>query len=197
MAKPLVAEADGNRTRLSRVAAHTGFEDSNSSANVGIDSKAAGQGMIPPNIGENLTLLNNGSNGDSVPATVPGSELVRPTRQQLNLEPLPCQQNPGNRGASLDIHEESDKVIKRHPTPLLTCDDACASSTNAITKRCGPSPPSSQVSRLVGPVRGISRLVPGVSTPAALAVGVVGSVRALRGPDGVDATSTRPARSLA
>jgi hypothetical protein len=26
-AKPLVAEADGNRTRLSRVAAHTGFED--------------------------------------------------------------------------------------------------------------------------------------------------------------------------
>jgi hypothetical protein len=25
--KPLVAEADGNRTRLSRVAAHTGFED--------------------------------------------------------------------------------------------------------------------------------------------------------------------------
>jgi hypothetical protein len=26
-AKPLVAEADGNRTRLSRDAAHTGFED--------------------------------------------------------------------------------------------------------------------------------------------------------------------------
>src|SRR5215207_1245055 len=32
-------------------------------------------------------------------------------------------------------------------------------STNAITKRCGPSPPSSQVSRLVGALREISRLV--------------------------------------
>jgi hypothetical protein len=32
--------------------------------------------MVPPNIGENLTLLNNGSNGDSVPATVPELELV-------------------------------------------------------------------------------------------------------------------------
>jgi hypothetical protein len=60
-------------TRLSRAAAHTGFEDSNSFANVGIDSKAAGQRVILSNIGENLTLLNNGSNGDSVPATVPGS----------------------------------------------------------------------------------------------------------------------------
>jgi hypothetical protein len=27
--------------------------------------------MTPPNIGENLALLNNGGNGDSVPATVP------------------------------------------------------------------------------------------------------------------------------
>jgi hypothetical protein len=51
--------------------AYTGFEDSNSSANVGIDSKATGQGMTPPNIGENLALLNNASNGDSVPAAVP------------------------------------------------------------------------------------------------------------------------------
>jgi hypothetical protein len=33
--------------------------------------------MILSNISENLTLLNNGSNGDSVPATVPGSKLVR------------------------------------------------------------------------------------------------------------------------
>ena len=49
----------------------TGFEDSNSSANVGIDSKAAGQGMILSNIGEILALLNNGSNADSVPATAP------------------------------------------------------------------------------------------------------------------------------
>jgi hypothetical protein len=50
---------------------HTGFEDSNSSANVGIDSKAAAQGIVVCNMGENLVLLNNGSNGDSVPATVP------------------------------------------------------------------------------------------------------------------------------
>jgi hypothetical protein len=56
--------------RLSKDA-RTGFEDCNSSANVGIDSKAAGQGMVPFYVGENLTLLNNGSNGDSVPATVP------------------------------------------------------------------------------------------------------------------------------
>ena len=53
---------------------------------------------------------------------------------------------------------ESDKVIKRHPTPLLTCDDACAPSTKAITKGCGLSPQSSQVSRLIGAVREISRL---------------------------------------
>jgi hypothetical protein len=39
--------------------------------NVVKGSKAAGQGMISPNIGENLALLNNGGNGDSVPATVP------------------------------------------------------------------------------------------------------------------------------
>jgi hypothetical protein len=64
----------GNRTRLSRVAAHTDFEDMNSSANVGIDSKAAGHGTILASIDENLTLLNNGSNGDSVPATVPTAE---------------------------------------------------------------------------------------------------------------------------
>jgi hypothetical protein len=61
------------RTRESaRPAAHlTGFEDSNSPTNVVKGSKAAGQGMISPNIGENLALLNNGGNGDSVPATVP------------------------------------------------------------------------------------------------------------------------------
>ena len=57
-------------------AAHlTGFEDSNSSANVGIDSKAAGQGMILSNIGEILALL---SNGDSVPAAVPSGESCLP-----------------------------------------------------------------------------------------------------------------------
>ena len=57
------------------VAAHTDFEDSKSSANIGIDSKATGQRLILCNIGDNLALFNNGSNGDSVPATVPGSEL--------------------------------------------------------------------------------------------------------------------------
>jgi hypothetical protein len=74
-----VSRAQPARLRL------TGFEDSNSSANVGIDSKAAAQGMILSNIGENTALLNNGSNGDSVPATVPGSELVRLTCQRLKL----------------------------------------------------------------------------------------------------------------
>jgi hypothetical protein len=32
--------------------------------------------MVLSNIDEHPALLNNGSNGDSVPATVPGSELV-------------------------------------------------------------------------------------------------------------------------
>jgi hypothetical protein len=50
------------------------FEDSNSSANVDIDSKAAGQRTILANIDENLTLLNNGSNADFVPATVPTAD---------------------------------------------------------------------------------------------------------------------------
>jgi hypothetical protein len=73
-----------------QAAAHlTGFEDANSSANVGIDSKAAGQRVILASIGENLTLLNNGGNGDSVPATVPGPELVRLTREWLHLRPHP------------------------------------------------------------------------------------------------------------
>jgi hypothetical protein len=58
---------------------------------VGIDSKAAGQRMILPNIGKNLSLDNNGSNGDSVPATVPGSELVGLTCQRLNLGRHPHQ----------------------------------------------------------------------------------------------------------
>jgi hypothetical protein len=56
--------------------------------------------MLLSSIGENLALLNNGGNGDSVPATVPGSELVRLMRQQLNLEPLPCRQTAGNRCAT-------------------------------------------------------------------------------------------------
>jgi hypothetical protein len=54
------------------VAAHfTGFEDFNSSANIGIDSKAAGQPVSWGNSSENLALLDNGNNGESVPATVP------------------------------------------------------------------------------------------------------------------------------
>jgi hypothetical protein len=68
------AEADGNRTRLSRATAHTGFEDLNSSANVSSGRNAAGQGMSRPKIIENLAVLSNGSNGDSVPVTVPAAE---------------------------------------------------------------------------------------------------------------------------
>jgi hypothetical protein len=50
----------------------TGFEDSNSSANVDIGSIAAGHGIVLSTMGDNPALLNNGSNGDSVPA-VPGT----------------------------------------------------------------------------------------------------------------------------
>jgi hypothetical protein len=81
-----MAEADGNRTRLSRVAAHTGFEDLNSSANVGNGSKVTGQEVIVPNIVENLTQLRNVSNGDSVPATVPASEPHASTRLLIKAQ---------------------------------------------------------------------------------------------------------------
>jgi hypothetical protein len=90
----------GGKSNPPRAAQLTGFEDSNSSENVGIDSKATGQGMNQSNIGENLALLNNGSNGDSVPATVPGSEPVWLRRQRLNLGPHPYQLNAGNRCAN-------------------------------------------------------------------------------------------------
>jgi hypothetical protein len=83
----------------------TGFEDSNSSTNLGIDSNAASQRTILSNIDENLALLNNGSNGDPVPATVPESELVPLTRQRVNIGIVlivigrspPC--NPAFRGS--------------------------------------------------------------------------------------------------
>jgi len=52
---------------------HTGFEDSNSCVNVGSGSKATGQAAILTSIGENLALLNDGSNDESVLATVPAS----------------------------------------------------------------------------------------------------------------------------
>jgi hypothetical protein len=52
----------------------TGFEDSNSSANVGINSKAAGHSAYLFGNNNNLVLLNIGGNGHSVPATVPDSE---------------------------------------------------------------------------------------------------------------------------
>jgi hypothetical protein len=39
------------------------LEDSNSSANVGVASKTAGQKMVLSTIDENLALFNNGSNG--------------------------------------------------------------------------------------------------------------------------------------
>src|SRR5829696_5792957 len=53
-------------------------------------------------------------------------------------------------------------------------------STNAITTSCGPSPPSSQASRLVGAVREISRLdsrrLPGSFAQLCAIVSVVGAV---------------------
>ena len=55
-------------------AAHvTAFEDSNCYANAGICNKVTAKGIGLPNINENLALLNNVSNGHSVPATVPAS----------------------------------------------------------------------------------------------------------------------------
>jgi hypothetical protein len=54
------------------LAAHlTGFEDLNSSANIDSSRKRAGQPMSWCNSIENLALLDNDNNGDSVPATVP------------------------------------------------------------------------------------------------------------------------------
>jgi hypothetical protein len=55
--------------------------------------------MSLSNIGDTVALLNNGSNSDSVPATVPGSELVRQTRQRLNLGSHP-QQSGAHRNAT-------------------------------------------------------------------------------------------------
>jgi hypothetical protein len=52
-----------------------------------------------PNVGENLALLSDGSNSDSVPATVSGSELVRLTRQRLNMGSHP-QQSGAHRNAT-------------------------------------------------------------------------------------------------
>ena len=60
------------------------FEDSNSSANVGVASKTAGQKMVLSTIDENLALFNNGSNGDSVPATVPEREPTPPLRSPIH-----------------------------------------------------------------------------------------------------------------
>ena len=50
----------------------TGFEDPSSSANVDTTNKAAAQRMYPSSSSGNLSLLNNGGNDHSVPATVPG-----------------------------------------------------------------------------------------------------------------------------
>jgi hypothetical protein len=47
------------------------FEDFSSCANGGSSSKSAGQPMSWCSSVENLALLDNGSNGDSVPASVP------------------------------------------------------------------------------------------------------------------------------
>ena len=78
--------------------------------------------MVLSNIGENLALLNNGSNGHSVPATVPGPELVRLTRQRLNLGPYPYQLNVGNRCTDRRSHRSRPTVgakAMRSTSPLV------------------------------------------------------------------------------
>jgi hypothetical protein len=81
-------EAGRNQTRQT-AARLTGFEDSNSSANVGIDGKAAGQRVIFSNISTNTGLLSNGSNGNSVPAAVPAPRAVAsPVVQEMTAHHL-------------------------------------------------------------------------------------------------------------
>jgi hypothetical protein len=65
-------DSSANRSRHA-AARLTGFEDLNFSVNLGSLSKAAGQMTYLSKSNENLTLINNGGNGDSVPATVPAS----------------------------------------------------------------------------------------------------------------------------
>jgi hypothetical protein len=54
------------------------FEDSNSSANVDTSRKLAGQWAFFSDISRNTPPPKNGSNSDSVPATVPATEATRP-----------------------------------------------------------------------------------------------------------------------
>jgi hypothetical protein len=56
----------------------TGFEDSNFFANADSSSKAADHRMGLSNISKNLSLIGNGSNSDSVPATVPARVVSSP-----------------------------------------------------------------------------------------------------------------------
>jgi hypothetical protein len=70
-AKPLVAEADGNRTRLSRGAAHTGFEDQNHSANNCIASKDTGYPNRRMGKSRVMSTFQDVANDVSVPASVP------------------------------------------------------------------------------------------------------------------------------
>ena len=51
--------------------------------------------MILSDISENLGLTDIGNNGDSVPATVPGSVLIRLMRQRLNLGTYPDPETHG------------------------------------------------------------------------------------------------------
>ncbi len=67
----VMAEADGNRTRQERDALLNGFEDLNSPANAGNNTKAAGGRLRRLTVDGNRGVHSNADNGHSVPATVP------------------------------------------------------------------------------------------------------------------------------
>jgi hypothetical protein len=51
-------------------------------------AKITGQGIMLSSIGEKLALLSNVSNGDSVPATVPGLETLSTPPSQMQVSGL-------------------------------------------------------------------------------------------------------------
>jgi hypothetical protein len=71
-----MAEADGNRTRLSRVAAHTGFEDWNCSANNCITSKDTAYPNRRMGKSRVMSTFHDVANDLSVPASVPAWSFI-------------------------------------------------------------------------------------------------------------------------
>jgi hypothetical protein len=71
-------------TRLGRVAGHTGFEDSYSSANVGIDNKAAGQRRLRSTSARTWPYSTMAAMAILCQGPCQGQGLVRLTRQRLN-----------------------------------------------------------------------------------------------------------------